>query len=203
MRRKAYLIPTGLCLLCLNGACFERRDVDVDAGAPTPTANTMQAAAPGTPSANDAAGSAAARPSEDGGIVLECKKGGAVSAVHVEFDCGSITTYTCKDLSNVVLEFADGSRQRFDAQSGHVNTFTGTGANAGKPVVGVWVKAGANFSGDGPGYGERVDAPAQDCAPPAAGSGGAGGCEVTPDGFCAQVTAGVGGAAGTESQEPE
>lgn len=142
----------------------------------------------------------------DAGVVLDCPHGGRASVVHAEFHCGSVTTYTCKDLSNVVLQFADGSTQRFDGQSGHVNTFSGTGANAGKTVVRVWIKAGPNFSGDGPGYGERVDAPAQTCEPPAAGGGGAGGsegCVVTPDGFCIQPVAGIGGhpAAGSGDQE--
>lgn len=111
----------------------------------------------------------------DAGIVLDCMRGGEVSAVHVEFDCDSITVYTCKDLSNIVLEFEDGTREKFDGQSGSVNTFTGTGANAGKTVVRVWVKAGSNHSGEGPGYGERVEGPEQDCDPPSAGSGGSGG----------------------------
>jgi hypothetical protein len=135
----------------------------------------------------------------DGGFALDCPHGGKVSVVHVAFHCGAITTYTCKDLSNVVLEFEDGTRQRFEDQSGHVNTFTGTGANAGKRVVRVWVKAGPNFSGDGPGYGERVEAPDETCQPPAAGGGGAGGtgepCTPGPDGACAPPgnTGGVGG----------
>ncbi|MET0388033.1 MAG: hypothetical protein ABW321_18820, partial [Polyangiales bacterium] len=85
--------------------------------------------------------------------------------MRVAFDCSGITSYTCKDLSNIVLEFADGTRERFEGPSGHVNTFVGTGANAGKLVVRVWVKAGANHSGDGPGYSERVEAPIQDCVP--------------------------------------
>lgn len=35
----------------------------------------------------------------------------------------------------------------------------------GGTVVGVWVKAGENHSGDGPGYGERFDAPEGACTP--------------------------------------
>jgi hypothetical protein len=61
-------------------------------------------------------------------------------------------------ISNVVLQFADGSRQRFeDVTSGHSGSFSGTGSHAGKRISTVWVKAGANFSGDGPGYGQRFD----------------------------------------------
>jgi Flp pilus assembly protein TadG len=61
-----------------------------------------------------------------------------------------------KDLSNVVLEFADGTHQKFEPLSGYAATFQGTGANAGKEVVGVWIKSGSNKSSDGPGYGERI-----------------------------------------------
>lgn len=62
-----------------------------------------------------------------------------------------------KDLSNVVLEFADGSQQKFDDLSGYSGTFQGTGENAGKEVTTVWIKSGCNKSNDGPGYGERID----------------------------------------------
>jgi hypothetical protein len=142
---------------------------------------------------NDPEGSG--RDENDAGV-LECPKGGKASAVLVEFECHLIRVHTCKDLSNVVLEFADGTRQRFEGLKGHVNMFNGTGANAGKQVVRVWVKAGANHSGDGPGYGERVEAPDQTCVPPTGGGGGAGGsCVVTPDGNCVPV-GGVGGVAG-------
>jgi hypothetical protein len=62
-----------------------------------------------------------------------------------------------KDLSNVVLEFADGQRQKFDGLTGYTGTFQGTGDNAGKEVVCVWIKSGCNSSSEGPGYGERID----------------------------------------------
>jgi hypothetical protein len=92
---------------------------------------------------------------------LECTRGGATSELRVEFDCDEIIVYTCKDLSNLVIEYADGTHEKFDGQSGSVNSFAGNG----QVIVGVWVKAGANFSGDGPGYGERVDNPDTDCDP--------------------------------------
>ena len=66
-----------------------------------------------------------------------------------------------KALSNVVLEFADGSHQKFEDFNeqvvGNAAAFYGTGEHAGKEIVGVWIKSGQNDSGDGPGYGERVD----------------------------------------------
>jgi hypothetical protein len=136
---------------------------------------------------------------DDAGIVLDCVKG-AVSSVHVEFECSSVTVYTCKDLSNLVIEFEDGTRQRFEGQKGHTNAFSGTGTFAGKRIVRVWVKAGANHSGDGPGYGERVETTVTgECDQPRAGSGGAGGegCIEGPDVSCVpQPTSGVGGAGG-------
>jgi hypothetical protein len=98
-----------------------------------------------------------------------CEHDGAIGRIDVTFDCDSIIIISCKDLSNVVLEFEDGTRQKFDGLSGQSATFSGTGANAGKTVVGVWVKAGANHSGDGPGYGDRFDAPGEmacDDSPP-------------------------------------
>jgi hypothetical protein len=138
----------------------------------------------------------------DAGFVLDCVQGGPVSAVHAEFHCGSVTVYTCKDLSNVVLEFDNGQRERFQGLNGHSNVFAGTGANANARVTHVWIKAGANQSGEGPGYGQRSDAPDESCAPPAAGSGGAGGanepCTIGPDMLCAQQpVAGTGSAAGS------
>lgn len=93
-------------------------------------------------------------------IDLECPRGGNTGPVRVVFDCDEIIVITCKDLSNVVIEYDDGSRQRFQGLKGHQNAF---GAPTGRTIVGVWVKAGENKSGDGPGYGERVDAPAGSC----------------------------------------
>jgi hypothetical protein len=72
----------------------------------------------------------------------------------------SVSIQSTKDLSNVVLEYADGTHQKFDGLSqGQTGTFAGTGANAGKAITGLWVKSGCNASGDGPGYGERFDSP--------------------------------------------
>ncbi|HKP58877.1 MAG TPA: hypothetical protein VJV78_19285 [Polyangiales bacterium] len=137
----------------------------------------------------------------DGGRPLDtgltCEKGGSVAALRVEFTCRSVTVFTCKDLSNLVIEFEDGTRQKFDGQSGHVNDFSGTGANAGKRIVRVWVKAGANHSGDGPGYGQRVETTVSECPPPpVGGSGGTGGCVAGPDAPCGEVPGGSGGAGG-------
>ena len=87
-----------------------------------------------------------------GDVVLDCGPG-PVGEIRVEFDCDAITIYSCKDLSNVVLEYENGERERFEGLSGQRGAFAGTGDNGDARIVRVWVKAGANFSGDGPGYG--------------------------------------------------
>jgi hypothetical protein len=82
--------------------------------------------------------------------------------IEVVFSCTSITAYSpCKDLSNVVLQFADGTRERVGELVGGTGTFAGTGANAEKVIVGVWVKAGKN--GSSPGLGEYFAAPTGSC----------------------------------------
>jgi len=59
-----------------------------------------------------------------------------------------------KDLSNVVVQYSDGSTQRYDNLRGRTGTF-GSGT---KTIARVWVKSGCNESGDGPGYGEKFEA---------------------------------------------
>lgn len=97
---------------------------------------------------------------------LECPRGGKTGPIRVAFDCDEIVVVTCKDLSNVVLEYEDGTRERYEDLNGNENAFAGSGENEGKVIVGVWVKSGANHSGDGPGYGERFDAPEDSCGDP-------------------------------------
>jgi LruC domain-containing protein len=82
------------------------------------------------------------------------------SFVQATFNGTTVTTTSAKDLSNVVLKFADGTVQKWDSlNQGKTGTFYGTGANAGKTIIGVWIKSGCNASGDGPGYGEYLDNP--------------------------------------------
>jgi hypothetical protein len=139
----------------------------------------------------------------DASASLECGRGTSAAALrlHVEFECGSVTVYTCKDLSNIVLEFEDGTRQRFEGLKGRRNVFAGTGSFAGKRIVRVWVKAGPNHSGDGPGYGERVETTVdlERCDAPQAGSGGSCG---GPDVSCGpEGAAGSGGTAGASNPD--
>ena len=59
-------------------------------------------------------------------------------------------------LTNVVLEFADGSIQKFENINNTQVTVWGTGENADKLVANVWIKSGDNGSGDGPDFGEYL-----------------------------------------------
>jgi hypothetical protein len=97
---------------------------------------------------------------------LDCPQGGPTGPIAVRFECYEVHVVSCKELSNVVLEFADGEHLKFDNLRGHYGTFGG----GDREIVGVWVKAGSNASGDGPGYGERFDSDAE-CD----GNGGTGG----------------------------
>ncbi len=84
--------------------------------------------------------------------------GGCIPTVGATFAANNLSTSvsSTKDLSNVVLNFEDGTHQKFDGLSGYTGTFSGTGQNNGKCIVGVWIKSGCNSSNDGPGYGEYV-----------------------------------------------
>ncbi len=84
---------------------------------------------------------------------------GAVPLLSTSTETLSVYVTSTKDLSNVVLNFEDGTHQKFEGLSGYTGTFAGTGENAGKAVVGVWIKSGSYLSGDGPGYGEYLEDP--------------------------------------------
>ena len=116
---------------------------------------------------------------------LECPYGGSVGHIEVDFECHSIDVSSCKDISNVVLEFYDGEHRKLD----NVNSQCVTIGKADKVITGAWVKAGNNSSGDGPGYGERFDSDREDCD----GTGGDGG-----DGGDGGSTGGAGGDGGMD-----
>lgn len=85
-------------------------------------------------------------------IDLDLNNGGP--DVRVEFNGSSVTASAGQDLSNVVLQFSDGSQQTFDNLNvGSSATFSGSGYNASKTVIGAWVKAGDNATGGVPGNG--------------------------------------------------
>ncbi|MGV3631923.1 MAG: hypothetical protein ACO1O6_12005 [Bacteroidota bacterium] len=68
----------------------------------------------------------------------------------------SVTATSTMALTNVVLKYYDGQEQMFQNLSGMSATLSGTGANAGKCITGVWIKSGCNTSNDGANYGEYV-----------------------------------------------
>ncbi len=88
---------------------------------------------------------------------LDCPRGGPTGPIAVRFECTEVHVVSCKDLSNVVLAYADGEHAKFDGLKGHYGTFGG----GEREIVAVWVKAGNNQSGDGPRYGERFDSDAE------------------------------------------
>src|SRR5688500_11566095 len=100
------------------------------------------------------------------GLLSAAPAGAAEPSVTADFDCTSVTVSSSRhDLSNVVLRFADGD-QRFEGLKGRTATFSGTGEFAGDEIEAVFIKAGSNASGAGPGYGEQLDAPADSCGAP-------------------------------------
>ncbi|MHB8900352.1 MAG: vWA domain-containing protein [Thermoguttaceae bacterium] len=83
---------------------------------------------------------------------------GMIPHIATTFKGTSIYTVSTRDLSNVVLEYSNGNRQKFDnLHVGKSGTFAGTGANSGKRITRCWVKSGSNASGEGVGYGERFE----------------------------------------------
>jgi Flp pilus assembly protein TadG len=81
---------------------------------------------------------------------------GATPQPNSSGNVNSVYVTSTKDLSNVVLEFEDGSHQKFEGLSSYSGTFSGTGEHAEKEIVGVWVKSGCYQSKDGSGYGEYL-----------------------------------------------
>lgn len=77
---------------------------------------------------------------------------GSMPKITVEYRYTSVYVTSTKDLSNVVLQFSNGSTFKFDGLSGRTGTFS-----KNKAISKIWVKSGANTSGDGPGYGEGFD----------------------------------------------
>lgn len=70
--------------------------------------------------------------------------------------CTKIYASSFKDLSNVVLKLDDGTEYKYDnLNQGGTGYFEVPAAHIGKEIVGAWIKAGRNSSGDGPGYGEH------------------------------------------------
>jgi hypothetical protein len=80
---------------------------------------------------------------------------GPVPHIQVTWKSTSIDVVSTKDLSNVVLQYSDGSTYKYDElNQGTSGTFNST---TGSLITKCWIKSGTNDSGDGPGYGELFD----------------------------------------------
>jgi hypothetical protein len=64
-----------------------------------------------------------------------------------------VVTSTDKDISNIVVKYDGAPDYKYDNLTGKSYTVTSDQYT----ILGVWVKAGDNASGDGPGYGEFIE----------------------------------------------
>lgn len=87
----------------------------------------------------------------------------SVADVTVEVDCdaGTIEITSSKELSNIVYSIG-GEHSRIEFEDDPAPYSYSLPLDG---VETVWVKSGNNHSGDGPGYGERFDIPADACQP--------------------------------------
>ncbi|MFI4875825.1 MAG: pilus assembly protein TadG-related protein [Blastopirellula sp. JB062] len=91
-------------------------------------------------------------------VVGDPPSSGCDSQIQVTFKGDEVDVQSSKDLSNVVLQFDNGNRYKYDnLNQGSTGTFAGRGGNSGRRITKVWVKSGCNNSGEGSGYGERFE----------------------------------------------
>ncbi|TWT32918.1 VWA domain-containing protein [Blastopirellula retiformator] len=79
---------------------------------------------------------------------------GCMPQIQVTFKGTEIYVESSKDLSNVVVQFSNGSKYKFDNLN---QGRTGTFSYYNRVITRCWVKSGCNDSGEGRGYGERFD----------------------------------------------
>lgn len=80
----------------------------------------------------------------------------AVASIAVAFGPNTAAVQSSKDISNVVILDCAGNEYKIESPS--TNIFTDEDG-----IVTIWVKAGDNHSGDGPGYGQRFDNEEAEC----------------------------------------
>ncbi len=78
---------------------------------------------------------------------------GCVPTISAAWSCSEVCATSNKDLSNIVRDVG-GTHVKTDNLSGATLCLDSTDVST------LWVKSGCNASGDGPGYGERFDRPA-------------------------------------------
>ncbi len=64
--------------------------------------------------------------------MLDCPRGGPTAPIAVHFECNEVHVVSCKDLSNVVVEFEDGEHYKYDGLDGHYGTFGAVGPPRGQ-----------------------------------------------------------------------
>jgi len=88
-------------------------------------------------------------PIQHGNHYINLKLNHGAGDMLADFSGSSVTVRTTSRITNVVIEFADGSTQQFlNLTVEHVGTFSGTGAYAGKKIIGVSVKTSASTTND-------------------------------------------------------
>jgi hypothetical protein len=100
---------------------------------------------------------------ESGELVLDCAEP-AASDVHVLFECDSVTIYACDELSDAVLEYENGKRQRFTRLRAQTATLAARGVHDGQRIVSVRVPDLADRHAVTAGE-RRFTAPADSCGP--------------------------------------
>jgi hypothetical protein len=100
-----------------------------------------------------------------GELVLDCADS-SDDEMHVLFECDSATIYSCKSLSNAVLEYESGKAQRFTGLHGQVATLAARGVHDGSRIASVWLPDGTRTVAGERAGGPRFEAPADSCGAP-------------------------------------
>ncbi len=82
---------------------------------------------------------------------------GTIPHIDVTFKRTSVDVVSTINLTEVRLQFSNGSTQNFSSLSAKMGTFAGTGGNANKDITTVWVKSGTNSSMSSGSNGEQFD----------------------------------------------
>jgi hypothetical protein len=99
---------------------------------------------------------------ESGELVLDCAQAEAPD-VHVLFECDSVTIYACDEMSDAVLEYESGRRQRFTRLGGQLVTLAARGVHDGQRIVSVRLPGDGSDRLAATGGERRIAAPADSC----------------------------------------
>jgi len=77
----------------------------------------------------------------------------AIADIDVEYtSCSEAEIVSSKDISNIVIELDNGDIIKIEDVDSQTYAL-----DMGENIANIWVKSGANGSGDGPGYGEKFE----------------------------------------------